>query len=181
MPQLTAEDRERCAGDLQSLERITGQFLLFAGGGDGEASVEVPLEQLLAEVAAMVEACDARVVWFGAAGQDISVTDASSRWPDRLRLTIREGGRAYPVKMRLVGEHWTTSVLAAVTTARQCGLEMQQCLPALEQFDVVREAGGANRTLVREVRGVKAAEALTVTFKARRGTPSISGLEVVAE
>ena len=51
MPQLTAEDRERCAGDLQSLERITGQFLLFAGGGDGEASVEVPLEQLLAEVA----------------------------------------------------------------------------------------------------------------------------------
>lgn len=51
MPQLTAEDRERCAGDLQSLERITGQFLLFAGGGDSEASVEVPLEQLLAEVA----------------------------------------------------------------------------------------------------------------------------------
>ena len=51
MPQLTAEDRERCAGDLQSLERITGQFLLFAGGGDSEASVEVPLEQLLSEVA----------------------------------------------------------------------------------------------------------------------------------
>lgn len=51
MPQLTAEDRERCAGDLQSLERITGQFLLFAGGGDSESSVEVPLEQLLAEVA----------------------------------------------------------------------------------------------------------------------------------
>ena len=51
MPQLTSEDRERCAGDLQSLERITGQFLLFAGGGDSEASVEVPLEQLLAEVA----------------------------------------------------------------------------------------------------------------------------------
>ena len=51
MPQLSADERERCGGDLQSLERITGQFLLFAGGGDGEASVEVPLDQLLAEVA----------------------------------------------------------------------------------------------------------------------------------
>ena len=51
MPQLSADERERCAGDLQSLERITGQFLLFAGGGDSETSVEVPLDQLLAEVA----------------------------------------------------------------------------------------------------------------------------------
>ena len=51
MPQLSADERERCSGDLQSLERITGQFLLFAGGGDSEVSVEVPLDQLLAEVA----------------------------------------------------------------------------------------------------------------------------------
>ena len=51
LPQLSAKERERCAGDLQSLERITGQFLLFAGGGDEELSVPVPLDQLLAEVA----------------------------------------------------------------------------------------------------------------------------------
>ena len=51
LPQLSADERERCAGDLQSLERITGQFLLFAGGGDSESSVQVPLDQLLAEVA----------------------------------------------------------------------------------------------------------------------------------
>lgn len=50
MPTLSAEERERCSGDLQSLERITGQFLLFAGGGDGEAAVDVPLDQLLAEL-----------------------------------------------------------------------------------------------------------------------------------
>ena len=51
LPQLTATERDRCAGDLQSLERITGQFLLFAGGGDEESSVPVPLDQLLGEVA----------------------------------------------------------------------------------------------------------------------------------
>ena len=50
MPTLSSQERDRCSGDLQSLERITGQFLLFAGGGDGEAAVEVPLDQLLAEL-----------------------------------------------------------------------------------------------------------------------------------
>ena len=50
MPTLSSADRQRCAGDLQSLERITGQFLLFAGGSDGEDSVEVPLDQLIAEI-----------------------------------------------------------------------------------------------------------------------------------
>ncbi|MEX1315815.1 MAG: sensor histidine kinase, partial [Synechococcaceae cyanobacterium] len=42
--------------DLSALERITGQFLLFAGGGDDEAAVAVPLEQLLAEQAAAEDA-----------------------------------------------------------------------------------------------------------------------------
>jgi two-component system osmolarity sensor histidine kinase EnvZ len=51
-----ADDREQTEADLAALERITGQFLLFAGGGDDEAAVAVPLEQLLAEQAAVVDA-----------------------------------------------------------------------------------------------------------------------------
>ena len=51
-PAMTATERERCHGDLQSLERITGQFLLFAGGSEAETSVELPLHALIAEVAA---------------------------------------------------------------------------------------------------------------------------------
>ena len=51
-PAMTAAERERCHGDLQSLERITGQFLLFAGGSEAETSVELPLHALIAEVAA---------------------------------------------------------------------------------------------------------------------------------
>lgn len=42
----------RAGADLDDLERITGQFLLFAGGGGGEAAVQVPLAELLAELAA---------------------------------------------------------------------------------------------------------------------------------
>ena len=52
LPSPDAEQRQRSERDLESLERITGQFLLFAGGGDGEDLVELPLDQWLAEVSA---------------------------------------------------------------------------------------------------------------------------------
>jgi two-component system osmolarity sensor histidine kinase EnvZ len=42
----------RAEADLDDLERITGQFLLFAGGGGAETPVRVPLAELLAELAA---------------------------------------------------------------------------------------------------------------------------------
>jgi two-component system osmolarity sensor histidine kinase EnvZ len=38
--------------DLDALERITGQFLLFAGGGQGEDPVSLPLHDLVGELAA---------------------------------------------------------------------------------------------------------------------------------
>ena len=52
MPTLNDGDKQRCSGDLDALERITGQFLLYAGGGESEALVSCPLDQWLAEVVA---------------------------------------------------------------------------------------------------------------------------------
>jgi two-component system osmolarity sensor histidine kinase EnvZ len=49
------DDRQRAGADLDALERITGQFLLFAGGGDGEPPVQLPLDQWLAELTAAHE------------------------------------------------------------------------------------------------------------------------------
>jgi len=49
---LTAEGRGKAEADLDDLERITGQFLLFAGGGSSEPAVEVPLHEVIAELAA---------------------------------------------------------------------------------------------------------------------------------
>ncbi|MCP9888085.1 histidine kinase [Cyanobium sp. ATX 6A2] len=53
---LPAPDLRQAEADLAAMERITGQFLLFSGGGDNEAAVAVPLEQLLAEQAAGLDA-----------------------------------------------------------------------------------------------------------------------------
>ena len=50
--QLDSGDHSVCQADLQSLERITGQFLLYAGGGDREPMVNCPLHQWLAEAVA---------------------------------------------------------------------------------------------------------------------------------
>ena len=58
LAQPQAEDRQRAAADLDALERITAQFLLFAGGGDAEPPVEVPLEQWLAELTAALDPAD---------------------------------------------------------------------------------------------------------------------------
>ena len=48
-------EQRRAEADLDALERITGQFLLFAGGGDAEAPVLLPLDQWLAELSAPIE------------------------------------------------------------------------------------------------------------------------------
>ena len=52
MPELNRPEKERCSSDLDALERITGQFLLYAGGGEREVKVDCPLDQWLAEVCA---------------------------------------------------------------------------------------------------------------------------------
>ncbi len=48
-------EQQRAEADLDALERITGQFLLFAGGGDAEPAVELPLDQWLAELSAAID------------------------------------------------------------------------------------------------------------------------------
>lgn len=55
---LPAPDLRQAEADLAAMERITGQFLLFSGGGDNEVAVAVPLEQLLAEQAAGLDAAE---------------------------------------------------------------------------------------------------------------------------
>lgn len=51
----------------------------------------------------------------------------------------------------------------------------------LENLDVVAQAGGSQRALVKEFTGIEAQEALVVDFTARAGEPLICGVEVVAE
>jgi len=51
----------------------------------------------------------------------------------------------------------------------------------LERLDIVREAGGADRALVKEFRGVRVAGELIVTLSPAAGEAILSGVEVIAE
>ena len=53
---MEGQELARAEADLSALERITRQFLLFAGLTDAEPVVAVPLDELLSEVAAVADA-----------------------------------------------------------------------------------------------------------------------------
>jgi two-component system osmolarity sensor histidine kinase EnvZ len=106
-----AADRQRAAADLDALERITGQFLLFAGGGDDEPPVQLPLEQWLAELSAPLEpealeldlqpmqACIQPIALGRAIGNLIENALSHGRPP--LRLVLRPDSRAGAAGFRM--------------------------------------------------------------------------------
>jgi UDP-N-acetylmuramoyl-tripeptide--D-alanyl-D-alanine ligase len=78
-------------------------------------------------VAEMAGRCRARVIRFGSAlNTDVRAMNVSSRWPDRLSLSIETAGVTQQVKTQLVGVHWTASVLAASAAALECGMSLRQ-------------------------------------------------------
>jgi UDP-N-acetylmuramoyl-tripeptide--D-alanyl-D-alanine ligase len=87
-------------------------------------------------VRAMSACTRARVITYGhSPGTDFRAIEVSSRWPDRLSLTIVFGSRSLRIKTKLVGEHWTTSVLAAFACALTCGLDADCCVEAIAGFE----------------------------------------------
>ena len=51
----------------------------------------------------------------------------------------------------------------------------------LQGFDIVKEAGGANRSLVKEFKGVRVGKEITLSFTARQGMPLLCGIDLQAE
>jgi len=95
-------EQQRAEADLDALERITGQFLLFAGGGDAEAAVPLPLDQWLAELSAAIEPDQLQLdlepleacVQPTAMGRAVSnlIDNAFSHGQPPLRLVLRREG-----------------------------------------------------------------------------------------
>jgi hypothetical protein len=54
-----------------------------------------------------------------------------------------------------------------------------RCL--LPAFDIVKSAGAPRRAVVVEIKGIRADRTLNIELKSRKGTPILSGLEVLAE
>jgi two-component system osmolarity sensor histidine kinase EnvZ len=127
---LAGTDLQQAEADLAALERITAQFLLFAGGGDSEPAVAVPLDQLLAEQAAGLDAealaLDLepleRVVQPVALARAVSnlIDNALQYGAPPLRLELRgaePAGRGFRIELwdggpGIPAEHWEQALLA---------------------------------------------------------------------
>ena len=86
-------------------------------------------------VQAMAGRCSARIVTYGLSPDpDVRGTQVSSDWPERLALTVSYGNQSIRIASRLVGEHWVTSILAAVACGIVCGLDLETCAKAIARF-----------------------------------------------
>jgi UDP-N-acetylmuramoyl-tripeptide--D-alanyl-D-alanine ligase len=87
-------------------------------------------------VMAMASRTSARVVTFGTCpNAELRATQISSDWPGRLTLTVHHGQDTLQIRTRLVGEHWTTSVLAAIACGLVCGVDLGECARRIENFE----------------------------------------------
>ncbi len=87
-------------------------------------------------VAAMAERTDASIMTFGLAETaDVRGTDVKSNWPERLSLTITHRGESRRLQTRLVGTHWTTSILAATAAALAAGATLDACMAGLARTE----------------------------------------------
>ena len=51
----------------------------------------------------------------------------------------------------------------------------------MSDFDIARETGGSNRTIVREFKGIEVGDQLRVTFIPKSGDPLICGMDMIVE
>ena len=87
-------------------------------------------------VADMADVAPCEVVGFGTGDSArVKLLEARSRWPERLTLRIAVDGEAYEVRTRLVGTHWATAVLAALTTALTCGVPLDAAIASVGQVE----------------------------------------------
>jgi UDP-N-acetylmuramoyl-tripeptide--D-alanyl-D-alanine ligase len=89
-------------------------------------------------IRAMIARTQARVVTFGLSPEaDIRGSAVAACWPSRLTLTISYGKERMHIATQLIGEHWATSVLAAVACGITCGLDLEACAKALAGVEPV--------------------------------------------
>jgi UDP-N-acetylmuramyl pentapeptide synthase len=87
-------------------------------------------------VLAMADRFAGRTIAFGESEDaTLRAEDVRSAWPDALSFTVRLDGRTLPVRTRLNGAHWTTSVLAAIGVGLALGISVERSLEAVAAFE----------------------------------------------
>ena len=77
-----------------------------------------------------------QVKTFGlSAGQDLWADEVSSAFPETLTLRVHTRSEVERVRTKLVGRHWTNSVLAGIAGALACGVPLKTAAAALTNVE----------------------------------------------
>ena len=77
-----------------------------------------------------------KIIRFGESEEvDFRLLNATSRWPERLTLSVSANGSIYNVDTRLLGTHWSSAILAALAVANHCGVAMNDAIAAIRSTE----------------------------------------------
>jgi UDP-N-acetylmuramoyl-tripeptide--D-alanyl-D-alanine ligase len=77
-----------------------------------------------------------QVKTFGlSAGQDLWADEVSSTWPETLTFRVHTRSEVEWVRTKLVGQHWTNSVLAGIAGALACGVSLKAAAAAVANVE----------------------------------------------
>jgi UDP-N-acetylmuramoyl-tripeptide--D-alanyl-D-alanine ligase len=87
-------------------------------------------------VRAMAGGCPCPVRTFGLSpGADVRGDEISGAWPARLSLTVHAATESARVHTKLVGTHWASAVLAAISAGLASGVDLAAAAGALERVE----------------------------------------------
>jgi UDP-N-acetylmuramoyl-tripeptide--D-alanyl-D-alanine ligase len=90
-------------------------------------------------VAAMAAKTSRRVVRFGSSVEfDVWADEVTCEFPAPLAFRVHTGSESCAVRSQLVGTHWTTSIVAAMTVARLLGVPMDEAAAAISRMQPVQ-------------------------------------------
>jgi UDP-N-acetylmuramoyl-tripeptide--D-alanyl-D-alanine ligase len=83
-------------------------------------------------VIAMAEGFSGQVITFGCSpGATLRAEEVQSKWPEPLSFTLHTRERSLPVRTRLYGKHWVSSMLAALGVAAAMDVPTERAVDAL--------------------------------------------------
>jgi UDP-N-acetylmuramoyl-tripeptide--D-alanyl-D-alanine ligase len=126
-------DHRKAFGSFEAIAAEKAKLVhRLPGAGIAVLNADDPL------VAAMAEGCACRTVTFGRAeNADLRLLGAKAVWPKRLTLDVAYRGQALTVSTRLVGAHWSVSVMAALLAALELGASPTTCLSVIESLEPI--------------------------------------------
>jgi UDP-N-acetylmuramoyl-tripeptide--D-alanyl-D-alanine ligase len=77
-----------------------------------------------------------KTLWYGKAeNADMRIEKCSANWPERLQLALSYQQQTFNVATRLVGEHWSGSVCAALAVALTCDIDSKSALATISRME----------------------------------------------